>query len=69
MIDEYNTFIKKREKQIIIDHSFPKDLLINIMKPYLELFLKSQYSLLYTYLFGIILRTTPFPIIYWLRVG
>jgi len=49
MIDEYNTFIKKREKQIIIDHTFPKDLLINIMKPYLELFLKSQYSLLYTY--------------------
>jgi hypothetical protein len=49
MIDEYNTFIKKREKQIIVDHTFPKELLIKIMKPYLELFLKSQYSLLYTY--------------------
>ena len=48
MIHEYN-IIQKREKQIIIDQTFPKDLLINIMKPYLDLFLKSKYSLLYTY--------------------
>lgn len=48
MIDEYNSSIRLREKQIIIDKTFPKDLLINIMKPYLELFLKYQYSLLHT---------------------
>jgi hypothetical protein len=36
--------IHKREKQIIIDRTFPKDLLIGIMKPYLDLFLKSHYS-------------------------
>jgi hypothetical protein len=47
MIDEYNLLIKYRQHQIIIDHTFPKDLLINIMKPYLELFIKSEYSLLY----------------------
>jgi len=47
MIDEYNSLVKYRQQQIIIDHTFPKDLLINIMKPYLELFITSQYSLLY----------------------
>jgi hypothetical protein len=47
MIDEYNSLIKYRQHQIIIDATFPKDLLINIMKPYLELFIKAQYSLLY----------------------
>ena len=44
MIDNYNLSIHRREKQIIIDRTFPKDLLIGIMKPYLDLFLKSQYS-------------------------
>jgi hypothetical protein len=48
MIDDYNSFIKVRQHQIIIDSTFPKDLLIKIMKPYLELFITSQYSLLYT---------------------
>jgi hypothetical protein len=48
MIDDYNEFIKHRHYQIIIDHTFPKDLLINIMTPYLKLFLISQYSLMYT---------------------
>jgi hypothetical protein len=47
MIDEYNSLVKYRKFQIIIDYTFPKDLLINIMKPYLELFITSQYSLLY----------------------
>jgi len=48
MIEDYNELIKYRHYQIIIDHAFPKDLLINIMKPYLKLFLISQYSLIYT---------------------
>ena len=48
MIEEYNDLVKYRKHQIIIDHTFPKDLLINIMKPYLQLFLISQYSLIYT---------------------
>lgn len=46
MIDNYNLSIHRREKQIIIDRTFPKDLLIGIMKPYLDLFLRSRYSLL-----------------------
>jgi len=48
MIEDYNLDIKKRVNQIIIDKTFPKDLLLKIMKPYLELFVISQYSLLYT---------------------
>jgi len=48
MIENYNFDIYYRQYQIIIDQSFPKDLLIKIMKPYLELFVTSQYSLLYT---------------------
>jgi len=47
MIEQYNLHIKYRKFQIIIDDTFPKDVLINIMSPYLELFLISQYSLLY----------------------
>jgi hypothetical protein len=47
MIENYNSEVKIRQYQIIIDHTFPKDVLIKIMKPYLELFVKSQYSLLY----------------------
>jgi len=46
MIDEYNEIVKYRKYQIIIDYTFPKDLLIEIMSPYLLLFLKSQYSLM-----------------------
>jgi hypothetical protein len=48
MIEDYNELIKYRKYQIIIDNTFPKDLLINIMKPYLKLFLISQYSLIYS---------------------
>jgi hypothetical protein len=48
MIEDYNELIKYRNYQIIIDHTFPKDLLVNIMTPYLKLFLISQYSLMYT---------------------
>lgn len=48
MIDEYNEIVKYRKCQIIIDNTFPRDLLVDIMKPYLELFLISQYSLMYT---------------------
>ena len=48
MIEDYNELIKYRNYQIIIDNTFPKDLLVNIMTPYLKLFLTSQYSLMYT---------------------
>jgi len=48
MIEDYNELIKYRHYQIIIDNNFPKDLLVNIMTPYLKLFLISQYSLMYT---------------------
>jgi hypothetical protein len=46
MIKEYNKYCKKiRIKSVINIHSeFPKDKLIQIMKPYLLLFYKSQYS-------------------------
>jgi hypothetical protein len=46
MLYEYNLSVKYMKKQINIDDSFPKDLLISIMKPYLNLFYKSQYSLI-----------------------
>jgi len=48
MINEYNELIKYRNHQIIIDHTFPKDLLIEIMTPYLLLFIKSHFSFMYT---------------------
>jgi len=48
MINEYNEVIKYRTHQIIVHHTFPKDLLIEIMKPYLLLFIKSHYSFMYT---------------------
>jgi hypothetical protein len=46
MIKEFNKYCKKiRIKSVIIIHAdFPKDKLIQIMKPYLLLFYKSQYS-------------------------
>ena len=47
MINEYNEVIRYRTHQIIIDNTFPKDLLIEIMSPYLVLFLKSHFSLMY----------------------
>jgi hypothetical protein len=47
MIDEYNFIIVKYEKQIIIHHEFPIDKLVEIMKPYLKLYLLSHYSLIY----------------------
>jgi hypothetical protein len=48
MINEYNEIIKYRRHQIIVDHTFPKDLLIEIMTPYLLLFIKSHYSFMYS---------------------
>jgi hypothetical protein len=48
MIENYNSDVYFRKSQIIIDETFPKDLLIKIMQPYLELYITSQYSLLYT---------------------
>jgi hypothetical protein len=48
MIESYNSDVYFRQHQIIIDETFPKDLLIKIMQPYLELYIISQYSLLYT---------------------
>jgi len=47
MIDEYNYISVKYEKQIIVHHEFPVDKLIEIMKPYLKLYLLSHYSLIY----------------------
>ena len=47
MLDEYNYIYVKYEKQIIIHHEFPVDNLIEIMKPYLKLYLLSHYSLIY----------------------
>ena len=48
MINEYNELIKYRTHQIIVDTTFPKDLLIEIMTPYLLLFIKSHYSFMYS---------------------
>jgi hypothetical protein len=48
MINEYNELIKYRTHQIIVDTTFPKDLLIEIMTPYLVLFIKSHYSFMYS---------------------
>jgi hypothetical protein len=48
MIENYNMDAYYGQYQIIIHSSFPKDLLIKIMKPYLELFITAEYSLLYT---------------------
>jgi hypothetical protein len=48
MINEYNELVNYRTHQIIIDHTFPKDLLIEIMTPYLLLFIKSHFSFMYT---------------------
>jgi hypothetical protein len=48
MINEYNELVKYRKHQIIVDHTFPKDLLIEIMTPYLLLFIKSHYSFMYS---------------------
>lgn len=47
MLDEYNYISVKYEKQIIVHHEFPIDKLIEIMKPYLKLYLLSHYSLIY----------------------
>jgi len=47
MLDEYNYTSVKYEKQIIVHHEFPIDKLIEIMKPYLKLYLLSHYSLIY----------------------
>ena len=47
MLDEFNCIFLKIEKQIIIHHEFPSDKLIEIMKPYLRLYLLSHYSLIY----------------------
>jgi hypothetical protein len=46
MLQDYNLSVKHRKYQINIDVNFPKDVLIKIMKPYLSLFLKSQFSLI-----------------------
>jgi hypothetical protein len=47
MIDEFNCIFLKIEKQIIVHHEFPNDKLIEIMRPYLRLYLLSHYSLIY----------------------
>jgi hypothetical protein len=47
MINEYNEVIKYTTHEIIIDNTFPKDLLIEIMMPYLLLFIKSHFSFMY----------------------
>jgi hypothetical protein len=46
MIDIYNSTLKSNKKKILIDEEFPDEELISIMKPYLYLNLKGQYSLI-----------------------
>jgi len=46
MIDDYNSNIIRNHKKILIDPEFPDNELISIMKPYLYLKLKSNYSLI-----------------------
>jgi hypothetical protein len=46
MIENYNSFIHQSKYKILIDEDFPKEKLIKIMKPYLLLYYKSQYSLI-----------------------
>jgi len=48
MIDFYNQYCKQLflQHKIIVHKEFPKDKLIKIMKPYLLLFMRSQYSYL-----------------------
>lgn len=47
MIRTYNT-ICKLNKKINIDKDFPNDILLNVMKPYLKLYYKLNYSLITT---------------------
>ena len=46
MIENFNYTLINKKNKIIIDDDFPKDLLIKIMKPYLNVFFLSEYSLL-----------------------
>ena len=46
MIENFNYTLINKKNKIIIDDDFPKDLLIKIMKPYLNIFFLSEYSLL-----------------------
>jgi hypothetical protein len=46
MIDIYNSTLKSNKKKILIDEEFPDEELISIMKPYLYLNFKGQYSLI-----------------------
>jgi len=46
MLHDYNLSVKHIKYQININANFPKDVLIKIMKPYLSLFLKAQFSLI-----------------------
>jgi len=46
MIHGYNSTLIRRNKKILIDPDFPQEELITIMKPYLYLFLQSNYSLI-----------------------
>ena len=43
MIRNFNR--NTRHNKIVIDHEFPKEKLVKIMKPYLLLYIKSLYSL------------------------
>jgi hypothetical protein len=45
MINNYNTYTAQPKNKILIDEDFPEEKLVKIMKPYLLLFYKSEYSL------------------------
>lgn len=47
MLDDFNYMFVKNDMQIIIHHEFPIDKLIEILKPYLKLYLLSHYSFIY----------------------
>lgn len=47
MLDEFNYVFCKNEKPIVVHQDFPNNKLIEIMKPYLKLYLLSHYSLIY----------------------
>jgi len=47
ILSEFNCKFKNKDQKILIDRKFPDEILINIFKPYLQLYLISKYSLIH----------------------